>query len=77
MAGSLSILDVGLGLLGFLMVRQLFRSSSSVPLPPGPMQWPLLGNLLAMPSSKEWLTFAIWGEKWGRNPISSDYFPAL
>ncbi|KAL9709236.1 hypothetical protein Ac2012v2_007590 [Leucoagaricus gongylophorus] len=65
MAGSLSILDVGLGLLGFLMVRQLFRSSSSVPLPPGPRQWPLLGNLLDMPSSKEWLTFASWGENWG------------
>lgn len=65
MTGSLYVLDLGLVFLGFLIIRRLLRPRLSVPLPPGPRQWPLLGNLLAMPSSKEWLTFASWGEKWG------------
>ncbi|KAH9938483.1 cytochrome P450 [Fomitopsis serialis] len=34
-------------------------------LPPGPSGWPLIGNVLGMPTSHEWQTFAKWGEKWG------------
>jgi len=73
MTGSLCVLDLGLVFLGFLIIRRLLRPRLSVPLPPGPRQWPLLGNLLAMPSSKEWLTFASWGEKWGRCTILSGF----
>lgn len=29
-------------------------------LPPGPRGWPLIGNLLDMPSTDEWRTYAQW-----------------
>ena len=31
-------------------------------LPPGPKKYPLIGNLLSMPSTLEWETFAKWGQ---------------
>ncbi|KAH9917582.1 cytochrome P450 [Fomitopsis serialis] len=34
-------------------------------MPPGPAGWPVIGNILDMPSSHEWRTFAQWGETWG------------
>ncbi|KAH9928065.1 cytochrome P450 [Fomitopsis serialis] len=30
-----------------------------------PTGWPVIGNILDMPSSYEWKTFARWGERWG------------
>ena len=33
-------------------------------LPPGPKKYPLIGNLLSMPSTLEWETFAKWGQKY-------------
>ena len=33
-------------------------------LPPGPKKYPLIGNLLSMPSTLEWETFAEWGQKY-------------
>lgn len=35
--------------------------------PPGPSRWPIIGNVLDMPSSHEWRTFAQWSEKWGKS----------
>ena len=34
-------------------------------LPPGPKGWPLIGNLLDMPSDYHWFTFSKWGKKYG------------
>jgi hypothetical protein len=34
-------------------------------LPPGPTGWPLIGNVLDMPKSHSWKTFALWGEIYG------------
>ena len=31
-------------------------------LPPGPKKYPLIGNLLSMPSTLEWETYAKWGQ---------------
>ncbi|KAK0205274.1 cytochrome P450 [Desarmillaria ectypa] len=42
-------------------------------LPPGPKELPLIGNLLDMPTEKEWLTFAKWGELYG-NIMSVAFF---
>ncbi|TFK32278.1 cytochrome P450 [Crucibulum laeve] len=65
MVGMIVVLDVILGFVGlFILQRILFRRSTG-PLPPGPKKVPLLGNLLDMPSEREWFTFADWGDKWG------------
>lgn len=57
--------DIAVTLLGLFLLHALFSRKVTTPLPPGPKKWPLLGNLLDMPSSKEWVTFAEWGVKWG------------
>ncbi|KAJ7499265.1 cytochrome P450 [Mycena latifolia] len=43
-----------------LSLRQQVQS-----LPPGPKGLPLVGNVLDMPSEKEWITFSKWADKWG------------
>ncbi|KAJ7841198.1 cytochrome P450 [Mycena olivaceomarginata] len=52
------------GVLSLIVVRQLFRKQRGI-LPPGPTGLPVIGNVLDMPASTEWLTFAQWGKKWG------------
>ncbi|KAF9483933.1 cytochrome P450 [Pholiota conissans] len=46
-------------------MRAFLRSNKKLSLPPGPKGLPLVGNILDMPSEKEWLTFARWGELYG------------
>lgn len=36
-----------------------------LPLPPGPKQWPIIGNLFDAPQSKPWITFRLWGRTYG------------
>ena len=33
-------------------------------LPPGPKKYPLIGNLLSMPTTLQWETFAKWGQEY-------------
>ena len=33
-------------------------------LPPGPKKYPLIGNILSMPSTLEWETFAKWRKEY-------------
>ncbi|KAJ7132207.1 cytochrome P450 [Mycena epipterygia] len=52
------------GLALFLVVKLATRRSTPLP-PPGPKRLPLLGNLLDMPSEKEWIKFSAWGDTYG------------
>ncbi|KAK6987768.1 OrdA protein [Favolaschia claudopus] len=55
---------LSLGALSFILLRTIFRKAKGS-LPPGPPGLPLIGNVLDMPSTMEWLKFADWGAKWG------------
>ena len=35
-------------------------------LPPGPKGWPIIGNLLQVPTVEPWKGYAELGEKWGK-----------
>ncbi|KAH8110331.1 cytochrome P450 [Phellopilus nigrolimitatus] len=41
------------------------RKSEILPFPPGPSPWPLLGNLLDMPRTREWETITEWSRIYG------------
>jgi hypothetical protein len=55
---------LAIALLVFAAVSFL-RRKPSTPLPPGPKGYPLIGNVLDMPTNRPWLTFADWGSKYG------------
>lgn len=57
--------EVVLVVLVLFVLNTFFRSFKTPSLPPGPRALPLVGNIFDMPSEKEWLTFARWGETWG------------
>ena len=72
MVTGLIWLDVVAAVVGVILVKNLFTKRPSA-LPPGPKKLPLLENLLDMPTSHEWLTFAEWGKKWG----NGSFMPSL
>ncbi|KAJ7127635.1 cytochrome P450 [Mycena epipterygia] len=43
----------------------MYTRKSTMPLPPGPKGWPIIGNVLDMPKSHAWKTFARWGDIYG------------
>lgn len=61
----LFIVDLSLVVLALVLVKLILQSKRTPPLPPGPKGYPLIGNVLDMPTEREWLTFANWGDAWG------------
>jgi hypothetical protein len=55
--------------LGFAIYRTN-RKHSPYPLPPGPPKRLLIGNLLDLPTSFEWLTYTKWAKQYGETPLS-------
>lgn len=63
---SLVALDIAIVLACLTFLWRIFRRNNrNAPFPPGPKGLPVIGNLLDMPTEKEWLTFAKWGDKYG------------
>ncbi|KAG1781056.1 cytochrome P450 [Suillus placidus] len=62
---NITWLDLCLTGVGVYMVKQAFSKKKPAPYPPGPLGWPLIGNILDIPHIKAWLTFTKWGKKYG------------
>ena len=66
-------------LFSFMFVRRLNkgrdrRNPNSLPLPPGPKGYPLIGNLFDMPANKPWIVYDEWRKTYGEiytNDLSS------
>ncbi|KAF9227082.1 cytochrome P450 [Gyrodon lividus] len=64
-----TFLDVCLAGVALYLTSRLLRKRRSRPLPPGPPGFPLIGNILDLPSHGPWVAFAAMGKKYG--PIMS------
>lgn len=47
-------------------------NASSIPLPPGPKGYPIIGNLLDMPEEVEWKKYREWSRQYGEQRFTSD-----
>ncbi|KAL1744246.1 cytochrome P450 [Schizophyllum fasciatum] len=65
----LSGLDYALAGAGTFLAYKYATRPDPRPLPPGPKGLPIIGNMLDLPQSHAWKTFAKWGEEYG--PICS------
>ncbi|KAI0351255.1 cytochrome P450 [Trametes cingulata] len=65
MSNSLALWHVAAALLLALIVRGFLVRRRRGPLPPGPSGWPIIGNVLDVPPSHHWKTFALWGTRYG------------
>ena len=55
--------------LGFIVLAALYlvnARANSPKYPPGPRGWPLIGNLLDMPTTEEWLKYKAWSQEFSK-----------
>lgn len=53
------------GCLTLLVLRSLFNRQRRPTFPPGPPGLPVIGNVLDLPKSHEWLAYQKWGKTYG------------
>lgn len=66
--------------LGVCLVALSFarrKKRREYPLPPGPKGFPIIGNLLDMPTCDEWKTFYRWSKESGPDAFFQVRFPQL
>jgi hypothetical protein len=69
---SLAIILVALSSLaiGLISHYSAKRKVAQVILPPGPKGWPVVGNILGMPSTFQWKTYKQWSIQYSTQPAS-------
>lgn len=68
LSDSLHGLDVLVPAVSFIWLVLIYTAKKTAfrhPYPPGPRGLPIIGNVLDMPTSNEWLKAAEWKEKYG------------
>jgi len=61
---SLAILAISFTFI--TVIRRIMGNGRNKPsLPPGPVPFPLLGNILSINSKEPWLTYTEWGAVYG------------
>jgi len=58
------------------LIRERGNNPNRLPLPPGPKGYPIIDNILDMPTDKAWRVFDKWSKTYGtccidKNPIYS------
>lgn len=65
-------------LVSFIVYRWFKRGTSqSLPLPPGPKGYPIIGNSLDAPLHEPWKTFRDWSKIYGPWPLLSTYLEII
>ena len=68
----LTLLDAAAFVLLLALLQRIWGSKRlPAPFPPGPKGYPLIGNLFDVPPAAPWLTFANWGDVYGRSMFIS------
>ncbi|KAI0761422.1 cytochrome P450 [Irpex lacteus] len=65
MTNTQLLVDAGIVLAAISLIVHFSRRKQPAPYPPGPKGYPIIGNLLDMPTSLPWRTYMQWGEKYG------------
>lgn len=67
---KLHLMSTDIYLIAFAIVLALAGlkrwRSNRLPLPPGPRGYPIIGNLLDMPSEHQWVKYHEWSKKYSK-----------
>jgi hypothetical protein len=72
MPSALHFVDILAGGCVVYLLKRILSSNRAPPLPPGPKGYPVIGNLLDIPTEREWETYAHWSEEYGMLVLYSD-----